>query len=251
MNEHWKNKKVAFLGDSITDPDFTFLSAMKYWNYIADSCGLIPLVYGISGAQWSAVTGFAEKLLNEHGNDLDAIFVFMGTNDYNQSLPIGKWFDLKEEEVNHNGIVSRRMHRSFNIDDSTFCGRINMGMKFLKQNFPVQQIILLTPIHRGYACFSETNVQPEESFPNEIGLYIDSYINCIKEAGNIWSVPVIDLNAGCGLFPMMDEYIRYFRIPETDRLHPNSDGHRRIAETILCQMQMYPSTFRFETAHKQ
>lgn len=251
MNEHWKNKKVAFLGDSITDPDFISLSPLKYWNYIADSCDLIPLVYGVCGAQWNAVPVFAEKLLNDHGNNVDAIFVFMGTNDYNHSIPIGKWFDLKEEEVNHNGVVRRRMRRCFNLDDSTFCGRINIGIKFLKQHFPVQQIILLTPIHRGYASFSENNVQPDESFPNEIGLYTESYINSIKEAGNIWSVPVIDLNAGCGLFPLMDEYVRYFRIPETDRLHPNSDGHRRIAETILCQMQIYPATFRFETDSEQ
>ena len=243
MNEQWINKKVAFLGDSITDKVHVG-TAKNYWEYLAESCSIIPLVYGVNGQRWLHIREQAEKLQAEHGTDVDAIFVFVGTNNYNGSDPLGVWYDLHEEKTNSDGVVKPKLRRYFNLAPSTLRGQINIGMSYLKKHFPQQQIILLTPIHRGFACFSQENVQPEESFPNELDLYTESYISCIKEAGNIWSVPVIDLNAVCGLFPMMDEYAQYFHDAETDRLHPNAAGHKRIAEVLKYQMQMYPSTFR-------
>ena len=243
MNEQWKNKKVAFLGDSITDKIHVG-TTKNYWEYLAETCGIVPLVYGINGSQWIGLIPQAEKLLAEHGDEVDAVFVFMGTNDYMGSVPIGEWFSVREEETNTHGVMKKKLRRYFNTGSGTFRGRINAGMSFLKKHFPRQQIILLTPIHRGFACFSEENVQPEESFPNLLDLYTETYIGCIKEAGNIWSVPVIDLNAVCGLFPMMDEYARYFHLADTDRLHPNAAGHWRMAEALKYQLQMFPASFK-------
>ena len=243
MNEQWKNKKVAFLGDSITDKIHVG-TTKNYWGYLEESCGIVPLVYGLNGNQWTGLIPQAEKLLAEHGDDVDAIFVFMGTNDYMNSVPLGEWFSVREEETNHRGEMKKLPRRHFITDPKTFRGRINAGMRFLKTHFPKQQIILLTPIHRAFACFSEVNVQPEESFSNLLGHYVGEYVECIKEAGNIWSVPVIDLNADSGLFPLLDEYAQYFHFSDTDRLHPNTEGHRRIAEVIRYRIQMYPATFR-------
>ena len=83
-------------------------------------------------------------------------------------------------------------------DDRTFRGRINCVLSYLKTNYPTKQIILLTPIHRGYAKFGDNNIQPDESYPNGIGLYVDEYVKAIKEAANVWAVPVIDLNSISG-----------------------------------------------------
>lgn len=243
MNEQWKNKIAAFLGDSITDK-LHVGTTKNYWEYLAETCGIVPLVYGVNGSQWTGLIPQAEKLLAEHGDEVDAIFVFMGTNDYMGSVPIGEWFSVREEETNSHGVMKKKLRRYFNTGSGTFRGRINAGMSFLKKHFPRQQIFLLTPIHRGFSCFSETNVQPEESFPNDLGLYAETYVQCIKEAGSIWSVPVIDLHADSGLFPMMDEYAQYFHFSDTDRLHPNAEGHCRIAETIRYRIQMYPSDFK-------
>ena len=49
------------------------------------------------------------------------------------------------------------------MDGNTYKGRINIGMKRLKQLFPDKQIVLLTPLHRSLADFGETNVQPDET----------------------------------------------------------------------------------------
>ncbi len=68
-------------------------------------------------------------------------------------------------------------------------------------------------------------------------------MEAVKEAGNLWAVPVIDLNAVSGLFPMMDEGAVYFKDKEKDRLHPNDEGHRRMAATLVYQLAALPCTF--------
>ena len=124
--------------------------------------------------------------------------------------------------------------------DGTFKGRINKVMAFLKENFPNKQIILLTPIHRGFANFGGSNVQPDESFPNRLGLYVDSYVDAVKEAGNVWAVPVIDLNAICGLMPNLPSHSQFFANEKRDRLHPNAKGHERMGLAIAYQLLGYP-----------
>ena len=53
-------------------------------------------------------------------------------------------------------------------------------------------------------------------------------------------MPVIDLNALCGLYPMIDEHAQYFRNADTDRLHPNDKGHERMAKTLMYQLLTLP-----------
>lgn len=86
-------------------------------------------------------------------------------------------------------------------------------------------------------------MQPEEAYPNRIGVYVDEYVQVLKEAGNVWAVPVIDLNSISGLYPMNDAHVRYFHQSDTDRLHPNAEGHRRMALALMYQLQAFPSTF--------
>ena len=94
--------------------------------------------------------------------------------------------------------------RTHSLDGGTLRGRINVAMSCLRECFPKTRIVLLTPIHRGFATFGAKNVQPDEAYANELGLFIDDYVAAIKEAGNA----------------------------ETDRLHPSAAGHERIAEAI-------------------
>ncbi|MFA6816441.1 MAG: SGNH/GDSL hydrolase family protein [Lentisphaeria bacterium] len=243
LHTQWSGKKIAFLGDSITDKNHIGTS-QNYWQILEEQLGIIPFVYAVNGHNWSHIPSQINELETEIGNNLDAIFIFMGTNDYNSSRPLGKWWILKEEEVNNNGTIKKKMRRSPDMDPTTFRGLINFNMAYLKEHFPLQQIVLLTPIHRGFACFSETNIQPEESYPNDIGLYLDSYITVIRETSSIWAVPVIDLYCLSGLFPITDSHGLFFHDAANDRLHPNVNGHKRIAQTILYQMLTLPASFR-------
>lgn len=245
QKSQWFGKKVAFFGDSITDKDLP-VDGKKFWQRLQDWLGIEPLVYAVNGCSWAGIIPQAERLKKEYGDSADAIIIFMGTNDYNGGVPIGSWYTFTDEQVNSHGTVMNKRRRHFDCSSATFRGRINAGMQFIKATFPRQQIILMTPIHRGYANFGGNNIQPEESFPNDIGLYTDDYIASVKEAGNVWSVPVIDLHAASGLNPVMEAYAQFFNNTEFDRLHPNAAGHDRIARVLRYQLLALPATFRDE-----
>ena len=154
---------------------------MKEWLDIT------PYVYGVSGRQWNDVPRQAEQLKKEHGEEVDAIVVLMGTNDFNSSVPVGTWFAEKEEQVmaarGETKKLETRKRRVPIMTNDTYKGRINIGLSHLKKLFPDKQIILLTPLHRSLAEFGEKNVQPDESYQNKCGEYVDAYVQAIKEGG--------------------------------------------------------------------
>lgn len=244
-NSQWKGKRVAFLGDSMTDKRRIGTTCV-YWEYLKDLMGIEPIVYGISGNQWNDIYNQARKLYSEHKDSIDAIFIFAGTNDYMHEVPLGQFFSETTKETNYNGNIVTRKYRTFIQNDTTFCGRINKVMTYLKDSFPQQQIIILTPIHRAYAKFNEKNVQPDENFANGQGLYIESYVDVLRQAASYWAFPMIDLFSTSGLYPLATSYNQYFHNPVSDRLHPNAVGDYRIAKTIQYQLLTLPSTFKSE-----
>ena len=214
-----------------------------YWEYLSELLGIKPFVYGISGNQWNDIYLQAVKMHTELGTNVDAILIFAGTNDYNHGVPLGRFFNETTKETIFNGKTVTRKYRTPIINDSTFCGRINKAMSYLKNNYPQQQIIIMTPIHRGYAKFGEKNVQPEENYSNEPGLYLDDYVNVLRKAASNWAVPLIDLYSLSGLYPLAESQLQYFHNREMDRLHPNALGDYRLAKTIQYQLLALPSTF--------
>lgn len=244
----WSGKKVVYLGDSITDPtQITRHGHGVYWKYMQDMYGIEPLVYAVSGYQWDRIYPMAQKMHAEQGNTPDAILILLGTNDYNAGVPIGEWYELVEEDVNRRGVTIRQPRRKFAKNMGTFRGRINTVMEYLKTNFPAQQIILMTPIHRGYANFGGSNVQPAEYFPNALGHYLEDYVKALREAADIWSVPLVDLYRDCGLYPSNPAYAGYFRDGGEngkDNLHPNGAGHLRMARTISARLRSLPPGFK-------
>jgi len=53
QNSQWECKKVAFLGDSMTQKGDS--ANMVYWECLEDFLGIEPFVYGISGHQWDGI----------------------------------------------------------------------------------------------------------------------------------------------------------------------------------------------------
>ena len=109
----WRGRKMAFLGDSITDARHIGCTS-NYWNFLERDLGVVPLVYGINGHQWKHVYGQAENLFADHPGDVDGIVVFAGTNDFSANVPLGDWTD----------------------DDASFRGRIAAVMDYLKNADP-------------------------------------------------------------------------------------------------------------------
>ncbi|MFV0468486.1 MAG: SGNH/GDSL hydrolase family protein, partial [Dysgonomonas sp.] len=185
----WQGKRVGFIGDSLTDPNSYGDKIRKYWSFLQEWLDITPYVYGVSGRQWDNVPAQAQQLYNDHGSNVDAILVFMGTNDFNHGVPIGEWYSESIEKVmtaqgEPKKMVDRK-RRTLIMDKNTYRGRINIGIAQLKKLFPDKQIVLLTPLHRSFADFGEKNVQPDETYQNRCGEYVDAYIQEIKNAGNI------------------------------------------------------------------
>lgn len=239
----WHGKRVGILGDSMSDPTNT-ATTLHFYHYLAKMIGIEPFDYATSGFRWKDLLGKAERMKSEHPDDLDAIFIWAGTNDYNASVPMGEFFVSDVRTVNVNGVERERVHRDHVMSDSTFCGSINMLLSRLRNDYPDQQIVILTPIHRGYAEFGPRNIQPAEDYANGEGLFIDDYVAALRRAGEIWSVPVIDLFTISGFYPQSRSYDRYCGDTTSDRLHPNDTGHYRLARTIARQLEAMPSTFR-------
>lgn len=245
IENQWFGKRVAYLGDSITDERQTKTQKV-YWQYLEELLGIVPTVYGISGNQWHHIIPQAERMLKQQGQEVDAILIFIGTNDFNAGVPIGEWYTETPEnlEVLPDGTREVRWHRTPVMDDQTVCGRINMAMEFLKRNYPTKQIIVLTPIHRAiFVSSSSGRRQPDEMYSNKIGLFLSDYLTIYQQIANVWAVPVIDLNSICGLYPVMDEHAPYFRDAERDRLHPDSEGQYRMAKALMYQLLAHPADF--------
>lgn len=238
----WAGKKVAYLGDSMTDPRHR-AAKQHYWNYLDSLTGIEPRVYARSGYQWNGILQKAKEMQAAIGDSIDAVFIWAGTNDYNHSVPLGDFFTEQPDSVIVDGKMTRRLHREHVMTDSTFAGRINQVFSFLKHNFPDKQIILLTPIHRGYAAFNDHNIQPDENYANGQGLYIEDYVAALKRGAALWAIPVIDLFSDSGLYPLEPRHDIYFYNSDNDRLHPNDRGHYRIALTIAARLNALPAVF--------
>ena len=246
LTHPWQGKRVAYFGDSITDPR-NKAAKKKYWNLLQEWLGITPYVYAVSGRQWNDIPRQADQLKTEHGDSVDAIIIFIGTNDYNNAVPPGQWYDEKMDktEYGHNYVKRSedRMRRTPAMDSGTYRGRINIALDKVKRMYPTKQIVLLTPIHRAGFYANDKNWQCTEDFSNRCGEYLDEYVDAVKEAAGVWAVPVIDISSACGLFPMMDEYAQYFNNADTDRLHPNDRGHERMARTLMYQLLALPCVF--------
>lgn len=218
----WTGRRVAFLGDSITDARHIGCTS-NYWNYLQRDLGIVPLVYGINGHQWIHVYAQAQTLLAEHPNDVDDIVIFAGTNDYNANTPLGTWTD----------------------GEASFRGRIARVMDFCATNYPTCPVWLITPLHRGYATFGATNVQPDESYANTLGIWLDAYVDVLKEAAAKWNnATLVDLHAESGLYPLASAYAKFFHNASTDLLHPNDAGHARMAAAIAARFTSRDATAR-------
>ncbi len=241
----WQGKKVAYFGDSITDPRNNG-SSVKYWGYLQEWLDITPYVYGVSGREWNDIPRQTAQLKQEHDDDFDAILIFIGTNDYNNAVPIGHWYDEKMDTVTygHRYVkrVEDRMRRIPAMDPNTYKGCINIALDSLKRTYPDKQIVLLTPIHRSGFYANDKNWQVPEDYTNRCGEYLDAYVDAVVEAGQVWAVPVIDLSSLCGLYPLHEGHEKYFH-NEKDLLHPNNLGHQRMARTLYYQLLTLPCTF--------
>ena len=65
---------------------------------------------------------------------------------------------------------------------------------------------------------------------NNLGLPLADYINAIIEVCRMYSIPVLDNYSNIGIYPKNSTHYSTYT---ADGLHPNEEGHKKIANEIL------------------
>ncbi len=200
---------INFLGDSITEGCL----ATRYEN------SFVPLVgkllnckvneYGIGGSRIAKQINpsiqpkydlyFASRV-KELDPQADLTFVFGGTNDYGHGdAPIGKKGD--------------------NTPD-TFFGAVDLLVNELLKKFKKEQIIFILPLYR----IDEDNPYGD-GYRDKPTLPLQGYRDIITEVVESYGITVLDIKDQVGRPENNNNF--------EDGLHPNDNGHRKIAEILV------------------
>ena len=216
---YWKNKKIAFLGDSIT-------AGSQYVNAYATLTGCVVLNYGLAGAHISAKnssdTYAFENRVSSMDSSADAVIVFGGTNDFGHTstAPFGTFNDYIQENVYS---YYAGLHRTF---------------KQLYDKYRGKPIVIMTPVHHGYKCDA-----PEIVFNNDGSITegtnpttnktFKEYVNAMKEVAQYYSFNIIDAYSESQLNPCLETENYYF----SDGLHLNQLGGNKLAKFMYPLME--------------
>lgn len=201
-----ENKKILFLGDSITEGAGTTAPEYIYHEVIKNNLKL-NTVYncGIGGTRIAIQTTptvpdtrfdlYFRLRAQVMPKDPDIVIVFGGTNDYGHG-------DAQMGDIDSN-------------DDFTFMGALNNLILQLKKDYSNSKIIFLTPIHRAY----------EDVKVNKFGYVLKEYADSIIKICNKHNITVIDLFNEFDLDPFDINLV-------PDGLHPNDAGHKLLGDFI-------------------
>lgn len=209
-----ENKKINFLGDSITEGCGTSNEACRFTNLIAARTGAICRNYGIGGsriARQKNLLDYEQRdayfcgRVEEMDADADAVVVFGGTNDFGHGdAPLGTFADRTVD---------------------TFYGAMHVLCTALLEKYPQSLIAFLTPLHRTF----EDNPRGDINKAVPTGT-LKEYIDIIREVTEYYSIPVLDLYAGGRIQPNVAVSYQTYTV---DGLHPNDLGHQLLTNQII------------------
>ena len=211
-----KNRRVLFLGDSITEGAGTSSPETSYVGAFRALSGAEVLNFGVSGTRIaeqktsSSCPSFDEtfeRRAEKMPAEADVVVVFGGTNDFGHG-------DARF------GVFEDR-------DKYSFYGAMHALLRMLIEKYPSSYIVFMTPLHR----------LSENQTVNEIGLpckCLKEYVCAIREVCEYYSIPVLDLYATSGLQPAIP-VIKETYMP--DGLHPSDAGAARIASMLLAHLR--------------
>lgn len=202
-----KGKRIAFLGDSITEG----VGATNFHGYVdcfSELTGAYCENFGISGTRIAKQKkptvdspsfdyDFCMRADKIKGN-FDVIVVFGGTNDFGHGdADFGAFSDRTPD---------------------TFYGALHTLYQTLMQKHPDSKIVVITPIYRT----------DEEEISAVKKQKLRSYVGAIREVAEYYNLPVLNLFESQK--PPYKSIINDSLL--ADGVHPNDEGHKFIAEKI-------------------
>ena len=209
------NKKINFLGDSITEGACLDDWNNVYWMRLGCETGATVRGYGIGGTRIAprlnperpGEEGFGQYFGSRVAGmdpDADIVVVWGGTNDFGHGdVPLGTIDDR---------------------DNTTFYGALHCLYRDLWEKYPTAQIVVMTPLHR----VGEHDTLNEHGNPAIAPFKVIR--DTIIEVAAYSSFPVLDLYAVSNLNPELPVIKETFM---PDGLHPNDAGHERIASRLI------------------
>ena len=122
--------------------------------------------------------------------------------------------------------------KSSNEPNETFCDGLHKMFRTLLNKYKNKDIIIIIPIKRvqetHWSC-----IYPEDT--NQYGKTLNDYREALIECCEYYSIPYIDLYTLSGLNPHIDPSL--FGDTDGRAVHPNAEGHRKMAAVIVAQME--------------
>ena len=184
--------------------------------------------YGISGTHIAAVNASStqafENRVSSLADDLDAVVVFGGTNDFGHAstAQFGAFDDYTDP------------------DKYSFYACCHRMCKQLYNKFRGKPIIIMTPIHHGYEVdtaeyiFNANGTITAGTNPTT-GKTFKEYVDAIKQVAQFYSLDVIDAFSESGLNPCLETSdARYYF---SDGLHLSQNGGNRLANFMVPLME--------------
>ena len=202
------NKRIFFLGDSITEGVGASAYEHCYVGLFEKNYPDAKIFnYGVSGTRIAKQTNPSMEPrfdydFNMRADDMeenaDLVVIFGGTNDFGHGdAPLGKYGDRKTD---------------------TFYGATYVLFEKLAVKYPTAKFLVLTPMHRG-----------DEDIPNQHGRILNEYREGLIKTAEYFSFPVLDLFAVSGINPRVGEMQQRYM---PDALHPNDAGYRLLFEKV-------------------
>ncbi|MBO7213883.1 MAG: SGNH/GDSL hydrolase family protein [Clostridia bacterium] len=214
-----EGKKIAFLGDSITEGvGVKNVEKNRYDNVLKRECNLDKVYnYGIGGTRIAHQQKPSEKPRHDLCfcgrvynvfKDADIVVVYGGINDYlHGDAPIGQFGDKTP---------------------ATFYGGVWFLMNYLKTNFADKTIAFLTPARLNYYGIDGSKPSNREQ-KREDALPVIEYVKIIKQTAKVFDIPTFDMYENLGIDPtVLSDKETY----TSDGLHFNDAGHKIIAKKL-------------------
>lgn len=209
-----KNKKINFLGDSITEGCGTSHEDNCFASILGRRLALAAARnYGIGGTRIARQQDpsldprhdlYFGGRIGDMDPDADVVVVFGGTNDYGHGdAPLGTPEDRTPD---------------------TYWGACHTLFTGLRERYPAAKLVVLTPLHR----LGEDDPRGDSSKAVPSAPLCE-YVRILKVVAQAYRLPVLDLFETSLLDTRVEGIVEKY-VP--DGLHPNDAGHLVLADEI-------------------